>query len=78
MVVKLKNQLNESDYLYKQIVGLTHDVIWTLDKNGVITFINQASKRVYGFYPEEMIGKKINSFTNQDSNEKNKSFISII
>jgi PAS domain S-box-containing protein len=72
MVVKLKNQLNESDYLYKQIVGLTHDVIWTLDKNGVITFINQASKRVYGFYPEEMIGKKINSFTNQDSNEKNK------
>lgn len=71
IVVTLKNQLQASELRYKKIVELTHDVIWTVNKNGVITFVNQASNQVYGLEAEEMIGKKFSDFIDEETYSKN-------
>jgi len=70
LVIKLKNRLLKSEQRYKKIVDVTHDLIWNADKEGRITFINDACKSIYGFSPEEMIGKKLSDFVAKDQYER--------
>ncbi|MBE0639118.1 MAG: PAS domain S-box protein [Bacteroidales bacterium] len=71
VVVKLKDILQSSERRYKQIVELSHDVIWTVDANGLITFINRSSDPIYGFRPEEMVGRNFSEFIDKEQYEKN-------
>lgn len=71
MMVVLKNQLQTSELRYKKIVELTHDVIWTVDKDAVITFVNPASEKVYGLRMDEMIGKRFSDFVSKELYLKN-------
>lgn len=71
LVINLKNKLLKSEQRYKKIVTITHDLIWNTDKEGRITFINEACKSIYGFSPEEMIGKKFSEFLAKDQYEYN-------
>lgn len=71
IVVTLKNNLQASERRYKQIVELSHDVIWTVDSKGVIAFINKSSSNIYGFAPDEMIGKSFADFIDKEEYDKN-------
>lgn len=71
MVIDLKNKLVKSEDRYKRIVNMTHDVIWNIDKEGKILFINDASKDIYGYSPSEMIGRKLSEFIPEDQYSKN-------
>jgi len=71
LVIKLKNKLLKSEQRYKKIVTVTHELIWDTDKEGRITFINDACKSIYGVSPDEMIGKKFSDFIGQDQYDKN-------
>lgn len=71
IVVKLKDKLQISEQRYKQIVELSHDVIWTVDEKGVISFINNSSYPIYGLNPEEMIGKNFSEFVEKEQFENN-------
>ena len=48
--------LRQRERQYRDLVETAHDLIWAVDGQGIITFINQASSRVYGYAPEEVIG----------------------
>lgn len=52
-----EKKLAESEEKYRSLVETSHDLIWTVNADGVITFINNASKYIYGYEPEELIGK---------------------
>jgi PAS domain S-box-containing protein len=71
VVFKLKDKLQESQKNYKQIVDLSHDLIWTVDNKGLISFINSTSEKYYGLKPEEMIGHKFSDFVEKEQYEKN-------
>ncbi|MCF8366160.1 MAG: PAS domain S-box protein [Bacteroidales bacterium] len=71
IVVMLKNRLEKSEQRYKKIVNITHDLIWNTDIDGVITFINDASKSILGYSPKEMTGKKFSDFGASDQYRKN-------
>jgi PAS domain S-box-containing protein len=41
---------------------MSSDVIWVVDAEGRMTFVNQAAKRIYGYEPREMIGRRLTEF----------------
>lgn len=71
IVVKLNKKIQESENRYKQIVELSHDIIWTVDRNGLISFMSKSSSDIYGLKPEEMIGKKFAEFVDKKHYDNN-------
>ena len=49
--------LRESQAKYQKLVETSHDLIWSVDSEGKITFLNHAAKEIYGYEPEELIGR---------------------
>src|SRR5215207_4382859 len=54
---QVEEALRESQAQYQNLVETSHDLIWSVDGEGKITFINHAAKDVYGYEPEELIGR---------------------
>jgi PAS domain S-box-containing protein len=54
--------LQASEQRYRDLVETSVDLIWSIDTAGVITFINGASRRIYGREPAEMIGRPFLDF----------------
>lgn len=48
--------LQENQTKYQNLVETSHDLIWSVDTEGRFTFVNRASKEIYGYEPEELIG----------------------
>lgn len=63
---KLEANLVESEKKYRTIVEASHELIWSTDRNNVITFVNNASVNIYGVKPEEMIGRKFTDFASPE------------
>ncbi|OUL19973.1 histidine kinase [Nostoc sp. RF31YmG] len=54
--------LKASEGKYRQLVETSQDMIWSVDADGVITFVNPAVKQFYGYEPQEMIGRNFTDF----------------
>jgi PAS domain S-box-containing protein len=54
---EMERQMKESEKKYRTFVETAHDLIWEVDAEGKITFMNPAANRIYGYAPEELIGK---------------------
>lgn len=55
-------RLRESEEQYRDLVETCHDLIWSVDAEGRITYLNQACRKIYGREPEEMIGRSFFEF----------------
>ncbi|HKG53978.1 MAG TPA: PAS domain S-box protein [Anaerolineales bacterium] len=53
---RAEEALRESQAKYQNLVETSHDLIWSVDAEGKITFLNRAAKEIYGYEPEELIG----------------------
>ncbi|GEM_PF-3830093 len=53
---ELEKELVKSELKYRSIVETFNEIVWTFDPEGRITFINGASRRLFGYSPEEMTG----------------------
>ncbi len=49
--------LEKSEEKYRNLIETAHDLIWSVNAEGRITFINEAAHRLYGYSPEELIGR---------------------
>lgn len=54
--------LKNSESKYRRLVETSQDIIWSVDISGQITFVNPAVKHIYGYEPEEMIGRPFTDF----------------
>ena len=73
-IQRLQKKLNNSNLLkeitalrasqsrYRQLVELSQDLIWSVDTDGLITFVNQAVKQSSGYEPQEIIGRAFTDF----------------
>ncbi len=76
---KLKNEkdvihgkLEVSEDRYRSLVHNSPDVIYTLDREGYFTFINDAVERILGYRSEQLIGKHYTFVVHDDDLEKSK------
>ncbi len=72
---KLEANLIESEKKYRTIVEASHELIWSTNRNNIITFVNSASVNIYGVKPEEMIGRKFTDFASKDQIKEDKEAI---
>jgi len=59
---RVEEALKESEGKYRDLVETSQDMIWSLDAEGRITFVNAAVKHIFGYSPEEMIGRQFSDF----------------
>lgn len=56
------NQLNESQQKYQLLIDNMSDMVWIIDCNGIITFINNEVKSILGYKKEEMLMQPLYQF----------------
>jgi PAS domain S-box-containing protein len=60
--IEAEQKLKESEEKYRYLIETSHNIIWSVDANRCWSFVNQAVKDIYGYEPEEMIGRYIDNF----------------
>ena len=64
-VAALRAELAEvraSERRYRELIEASYDLVWSVDAEGRITFVNGAARDAYGREPEEMIGRTFSEF----------------
>ena len=59
---RAEERLGESERKYRDLVETSSDLIWSLDPEARFTFVNRAVRRIYGYEPEEMLGRPVSDF----------------
>ncbi|MEG5033781.1 PAS domain S-box protein [Microcoleus sp. AT3-D2] len=59
-----------SETKYRSLVETSQDMIWSVDASGCYTFVNPAVKYIYGYEPEEMIGRPFSDFVTPEQSQK--------
>jgi len=54
---RVEKALQKSEEKYRHLVETAHDLIWAVDDQGKITFINEAAREIFGYEPEELTGR---------------------
>ena len=68
--VAAKEALRASEERYRHLVETSHDLIWAMDQNGRITYVNAAAKRIFDREPSEMVGRLFYDFAPSDQYER--------
>ncbi len=55
-------ELYENEKKYQNLVETSQELIWSVDIEGLLTFVNSAAERIYGYEPPEMIGRRFTEF----------------
>ncbi len=58
-----ESQLQHAEARYRDLVETAHDLVWATDASGHWTYLNRACKSIYGYTPDEMLGRHISEFT---------------
>ncbi len=54
----VQDKLSLSQLRFTQVAEQSRTVIWEINTNGLYTFVSALSERVWGYKPEELVGKK--------------------
>ncbi|MBF0529927.1 MAG: PAS domain S-box protein, partial [Deltaproteobacteria bacterium] len=55
---KVEDALRESEQRFDQLAAHSRTIAWEVNTDGLYTFISDASKAVWGYRPEELVGRK--------------------
>jgi diguanylate cyclase (GGDEF)-like protein/PAS domain S-box-containing protein len=61
-----EDQLREAESRYRDLVETAHDLVWTMDAQGRLTYVNRACQTIYGFDPAEMLTRQLQEFRSPD------------
>ncbi len=53
-----ENALAISEMRFRQVAGHSRSVIWEVNMDGLYKFVSDVSEKLYGYLPEELVGKK--------------------
>lgn len=68
-----RDSLVESERIYRSLVELSNDLIWSLDEEGRWAFLNKnATKAIYGKERETMIGRHFSAFSTRENVESDR------
>ena len=55
---------------YRHLVETAHDLVWSMDLQARWSYLNKAAKSIYGYEPEEMIGRYVRDFQLDEYSEQ--------
>jgi len=53
-----QKELQHTEERYRQVVAQSQGVVWEVDVNGLYTYVSDLATLVFGYTPEELVGKK--------------------
>ncbi|MGB8491731.1 MAG: PAS domain S-box protein, partial [Bacteroidales bacterium] len=62
-------RLRESEIKYRNIVETANEGIWKIDADYVTTFVNEKLAQMFGYRSEEMIGKSVFDFMEEEESD---------
>lgn len=63
-------KLMEAESRYRDLVETAHDLVFSIDTQGRWTYLNDATRRIYGYEPEEMLGSNFIEIQAPESYER--------
>ncbi|MBI5040327.1 MAG: PAS domain S-box protein, partial [Gammaproteobacteria bacterium] len=57
-----EDKMLKAEARYRDLVETAHDLVWSADPAGRWTYLNSACQGIYGYSPQEMIGRQIQDF----------------
>jgi len=66
---RAQQRLRTSERRYGELLGMAHEGIWSIDKDGVTTYANRAIGQILGHDPARMIGRHLSAFMEPDAAE---------
>lgn len=54
-----RNALSHSEARFRSLVETTTDWVWEADRQGILVYCSPVSERLFGFAPEELLGKNM-------------------
>jgi PAS domain S-box-containing protein len=67
LVAERTGALQESEKKYRQLIETAQEGLFTYDTNAIVTFVNPFLSVMFGYAPEEMIGKNLLTFVDDQS-----------
>lgn len=65
-----EEKMLKAEARYRDLVETAHDLVWSADPAGHWTYLNSACQGIYGYSPQEMIGRSIQDFRAPSHAEK--------
>jgi len=62
----MEQQLRDAESRYRDLVETAHDMVWTMDTEGRLTYVNRACTTIYGLTPGEMQRRRLHEFRSPD------------
>jgi diguanylate cyclase (GGDEF)-like protein/PAS domain S-box-containing protein len=62
----VEQQLRDAETRYRDLVETAHDMVWTMDTNARLTYVNRACTDIYGYSPYEMLQHRLDEFRSPD------------
>ncbi len=72
-LLSYQDELKRSEEQYRTLVEMAEEVIWSANRDGYCTFVNTAVENIYGYTPEEMMGRHFSEFMAPEQAEYQKS-----
>lgn len=69
-IIESKNDLQKSEAKYKGFIEKTDNLVTQVDASGRFTFVNHASRTVFGLEPKECIGLTASDFVHPEDRQK--------
>jgi len=73
--LRAETALREAEARYRQLVEAATDVVWTIDSSGRVTFLNNATNQVFGYSPEQLVGRPFFTITDPESADRDRAAI---
>lgn len=64
---RIRESLQESDLKYRNLIENINDVIFEINDKAIITYISPSVERIFGYRPDELVGKSFLSFVGENS-----------
>jgi PAS domain S-box-containing protein len=65
-----EKQLRQSEERYRQLVENTSEVIYSVDRNGLLTYVSPAIKTLLGYEPPELVGRPMLQFVHAGDRQR--------
>jgi len=62
-----ERELLHAESRYRALVETAHDLVWSVDPEGRWSYLNSASRMIYGREPEDMLGRRVSEFCAGDN-----------
>ncbi|MFN2309467.1 MAG: putative bifunctional diguanylate cyclase/phosphodiesterase [Gammaproteobacteria bacterium] len=57
-----EDNMLKAEARYRDLVETAHDLVWSVDATGHWTYLNNACQGIYGYLPQELLGRHIREF----------------